>query len=280
MVGDQEIVITKESAKNTVANGSKDEIMSVVTSIVTFQNTALSTNRNQEAAEWNDIAEQLVNRFTNLAREECFNMCIGTEDPMYTAVNELTFGSIRIVEKKDKTTEITTREVKEVEKDIDLLALKEHADKAGVTMGADPKWVAYMQKMNYLLAIRVGQSLGDPKWADSNLRNISSGFQMCAIARELELYKLNKTERANPLSNGSLLKELTVVVKAMLGDKYSPINHDVAFLRETYARKDRGARKVQLPAHRTFALLMRDICNNCITKQGYVAESKCVKKDK
>ena len=260
--------MTKERFDELMNKGSMEEIKVAVEELVKEQNGLFTEEKVAEAYKLNSTIEDLVNRYTNLARTSCFNALLATEDPMKAAVLQLVYQSIRVKETEDKETGVITRDVIDVDKDIDLLALNKKA-KDGI--GADKLWYHKLQKLNYLLAVSVGQSIGDPRWETKNLTKISDSFVMSDIAKGLEFGK-------TPTSNTQMLKTLTGIVQSMIGEEYKPTSHDVAFLRECYSRKDRKAKSVQMPNHRTFCLLMRDVCNNCITKTGYEGNSKAVKK--
>lgn len=259
--------MTKERFDELMAKGTMPEIKATVEELVRQQNELLADEKISEAHAMNETVDQLVNRYTNLARSECFKELLASENPMHAAVLKLTYQSIRVKETEDKETGVITRTVIDVDKDIDLLALNKQS-KDGI--GADKGWFHKIQKLNYLLAVAVGQSIGDPKWDTQNLPKISDSFVMTDIARGLSFGK-------TPTSNTQILKTLTNIVQAMIGEEFKPTSHDVAFLRECYSRKDRTAKTVQLPNHKSFCLMMRDVCNNCMTKSGYAANSKAVK---
>lgn len=262
--------MTKERFDELMKNGTMEEIRSAVESLVVSQNELLHAEKLTEAHAIDGTVEDLVNRYTNLARANCFEELLASEDPMKAAILQLVYQTIRIKESADKDTKIITREVVDVDKDIDLLALYKKS-KGGI--GADKLWIHKLQKLNYLLAVSVGQAIGDPKWATENLKAISDSFVMSDIAREFSYGK-------KPTSNTQILKTLTTIVQAMIGEEFSPTSHDREFMREAYTRKDRKAKAVQLPNHRTFCLLLRDVCNNCLTKSGYEANSKAIKTKK
>lgn len=244
-----------------------EEIRAAVNEVLQQQNALFGDDKITEAHAMNETVDNLVNRYTNLARSECFKELLKADDPMKAAVEKLTYKSIRVRETEDKETKDIHRDIVDVDKDIDLLALNKQS-KDGI--GADKLWLHKLQKMNYLLAISVGQSIGDSKWSPENLKNISDSFVMTDIARGFQFGK-------NPCSNTQLLKTLTTIVQSMIGEDYKPTSHDVAFMREAYSRRDRKAKTVQLPNHKTFCLILRDVCNNCITKTGYDGNSKSVK---
>ena len=260
----------EERVAYLLKDGTLQEIADAVDTIVKAQNEWLLDNDFTSSGKWNDTVDQLCGRYTNIQRGICFDACIATGNPMIEACKVLTFESIRVKESKDSETKLTKREVQNVDKDIDLLALHKYV-KDGI--GADKDWVYKLQKLNYLLAGKVGQAIGDPKWSGENLKAVSDSFVMHDIARAFDMGK-------NPTSNTQMLKTLTTIVQAMIGEEYKPTSHDVAWLCEAYSRKDRKAKTVQLPNHKTFALLLRDVCNNAITRTGYTADSKACKKQK
>lgn len=264
-----------EEIERLLTKGTLEELRANVELIAQVQTEWLLDNDVASVVKWDEHADKLCSRYNRLKRDECFNACLATADPMVTACTVMVYQGIKLKENKGNSEgEGVKRVVIELDRDIDLLKLHEHAkSKTGTGIGHDKQWLHKVQKLNYLLAIKVGQAIGDKKWAPENIEKISASFTMSDIAKSFNMGK-------NPVSNTQMLKTLTTIVQSMIGEGYKPKSHDVNWLSEAYSRKDRRARAVQLPNHKTFALMLRDVCNNCITDAGYEANSRACKKEK
>lgn len=218
-----------------------------------------------------EYLDQAVNAYTAIARKEAFDRILATENPMLTACREQVFASIRIKDATEGENKIPVSTIEECNKDIDLLALNKASKNGGI--GADPKWIDECERLNYLMAIKVGQSVGDKKWDAANLKNIEDSFRMSDIAKSLRFVP----GKADPLSNTQMLKTLQTVVTHMLGDGFKVTSHDIGWISNAYARKDRKVNTIQLPNHKTFVAIVRDICHNASTGDGYAAVSRCIK---
>ena len=73
-----------------------------------------------------EFIADVVNAYTAIARGECFEALSKTADPMLEAVKQLTFPTIKAIEKKvgEDKQKIPVMSVEDVEKPIDLLRLK------------------------------------------------------------------------------------------------------------------------------------------------------------
>lgn len=261
--------VTDERLEYLKTKGNMAEVKELLEEIVKAQNAWLREEMFKESNEWNVHCDALVNRYTNQARNKAFDECKSAEDPMIHAMWLSTFDTLRVKETADPKTKEITRSIEDITKDIDLIALNKYVE-GGI--GANKNWEHYLQKLNFLLAIKVGEKIDDPKWSDKDkLKEISSSFAMSEIARDFEMGK-------NPVSNTQMLKTLTSMVQYMVGDSYKATSHDVAWLEQGYARKDRKRRTLQLPNHKTFTMLMSNVCEHIVTGRPYEADSKCVKK--
>ena len=87
-----------------------------------------------------EVVEQLVNEYTSIARDECFDALKSTDDPMLEAVKQLTFSTIRIVDKKvgEDKQKTPVSSIEDAEKPIDLLKLHKYVGGDGI--GKDKQW--------------------------------------------------------------------------------------------------------------------------------------------
>ena len=209
-----------------------------------------------------EYMEQTVNEYTSIARKECFDALKETEDPMLEAVKQLSYPTIRIVDKKvgEDKQKIPVTTIEDTEKQIDLLKLYKHCG----SIGKDPNWLHMVEKFNFLLTAQKAVDLGiDPK-------AINDSYAMSEIAKGYDLGK-------NPASKTNLLKTLQTIVTAMIGEEYKAVSHDVNFLLSVYSRKSRKALTVTCANHKYMRGYVMEICHRIVTGKSYAVEYKAVK---
>lgn len=212
-----------------------------------------------------EVVEQLVNEHTAIARAECFAALKATEDPMLEAVKQLTFATIRIVDKKvgEDKQKTPVSSIEDAEKPIDLLKL--HKDVGGDGIGKDKNWAYMVEKLNFLMTAQKAVDLGiDPK-------SVNESYAMSDISREIDLGK-------TPTSKTNILKTLQAIVTAMVGEEYKATSHDVNFLMSVYSRKNRAALTVTCANHKYMRQYMAEICHRIVLGKSYALDYKKLKK--
>ena len=225
-------------------------------------NDAMLDGRFNDATKLNTEMEETVGEYAGIARGICFDECAATEDPMMAAIKRLSYTVIAVKDvKKDKEDAIATREVIEKDRQIDLLKLHKYIE-GGI--GHDKNWNHYVEKFNFLMTAQKAVDLGiDPK-------AINDSYAMSDISRQIDMGK-------TPTSKTNILKTLTTVVQAMVGEEYKPVSHDVAFLMSVYSRKSRKALTVTCANHKYMRGYLMEICHRIVTGKSYELEFKAVK---
>ena len=233
-----------------------------VEGLVSSYNEAYQTGKFEEAMKASRDIEESVNEYTSVAREDCFEMCKNSPDPMLTAVKTLSFVTIGIKDEQKDDDKIPVRIIVEKDRAIDLYKLYKYCGDKGI--GADPKWLYMAEQLNCLLTAQKAQDLGlDPK-------AVNDSFAMSNIAREIDLGK-------SPTSKTNILKTLQTVITAMLGDGYKATSHDVNFLMSVYSRKNRKALSVTTANHKALRGYLAEICHRIVCGKKYALDFKAVK---
>lgn len=209
-----------------------------------------------------EYMEETVYEYTTIARDECFDALKATADPMLEAVKQLSYPTIRIVDKEvgEGKQKLPVTTIEAGEKQIDLLKLHKHC--GGI--GKDSNWLHMVEKFNFLLTAQKAVDLGiDPKV-------VNDSYAMSDIAKSYDLGK-------NPASKTNLLKTLQAVVTAMIGEEYKAVSHDVNFLLSVYSRKNRKALTVTCANHKYMRGYVMEICHRIVTGKSYAIEYKAVK---
>lgn len=211
-----------------------------------------------------EVMEFLVNKYTHIARTECFNALKATKDPMLEAVKQLTYPTIRIVDKSgNKEDEAPKTTIENSEKPIDLLKLHKYVGGDGI--GKDKNWVYKLEKLNFLLTAQKAIDLGiKPK-------EIHDSYAMSEISRNIDLGK-------TPTSKTNILKTVQTIVTAMVGEEYKATSHDVNFLMSIYSRKNRKALTVSCANHRYMRQYMAEICHRIVLNKSYAIDYRTNKK--
>lgn len=211
-----------------------------------------------------EFITDVVNAYTAIARGECFEALSKTADPMLEAVKQLTFPTIKAIEKKvgEDKQKVPVMSVEDVEKPIDLLRLNKFVS-GGI--GKDKSWVHIVQKFNFLLTAQKAIDLGlDPKEIDD--------YAMSDIAKDINMGK-------TPTSNTNILKTLQKVVDAMIGEEFKAVSHDVKFLLSIYSKKNnRKALTVTCANHKYLTMYVAEICHRIVMGKAYTVEYKTAKK--
>ena len=239
-------------------NGLRTEVEGLVSSY----NEAYQAGKFEEAMKLSKAIEEKVNEYTSVVRDDCFEACKNSKDPMLTAVTLLSFVTIGVKDEQKGDDAIPVRIVVDKERQIDLFKLYKYCGEKGI--GADPKWLYMAEQLNMLLTAQKAQDLGlDPKV-------VNDSFAMSNIAREIDLGK-------SPTSKTNILKTLQSIITAMLGDGYKATSHDVNFLMSTYSKKNRKALTVTTANHKTLRGLLAEICHRIVTDKQYAVDYKAVK---
>ena len=239
-------------------NGLRTEVEGLVSSY----NEAYQAGKFEEAMKLSKTIEEKVNEYTSVVRDDCFEACKNSKDPMLTAVTLLSFVTIGVKDEQKGDDAIPVRIVVDKERQIDLFKLYKYCGEKGI--GADPKWLYMAEQLNMLLTAQKAQDLGlDPK-------AVNDSFAMSNIAREIDLGK-------SPTSKTNILKTLQSIITAMLGEGYKATSHDVNFLMSTYSKKNRKALTVTTANHKTLRGLLAEICHRIVTNKQYAVDYKAVK---
>lgn len=233
-----------------------------VESLVASYNEAYQAGKFEESLKLSKAIEEKVNEYTSVARDDTFEACKNSADPMLTAVTMLSFVTIGTKDEQKGDDAIPVRIVVDKERQIDLFKLYKYCGEKGI--GADPKWLYMAEQLNMLLTAQKAQDLGlDPKV-------VNDSFAMSNIAREIDLGK-------SPTSKTNILKTLQGIITAMLGEGYKATSHDVNFLMSTYSKKNRKALTVTTANHKTLRGLLAEICHRIVTDKQYAVDYKAVK---
>ena len=226
--------------------------------LVRAYNEAYQSEDYKTAKELEEKIEKAVNEYTATVRTACFQTCKESADPMLTAIKMLYFTTIAVKDERvGEDNKILVKSIIDRDKQIDLIAL----DKYCGGIGKEPNWKHVIQKFNYIMTADRCKELGiDPK-------EVNDSYLMSEIARDYDLGK-------NPASKTNLLKTLNLIVKAMIGDEYKALSHDVAFLSMVYSRKNRKALTVSMANHSQLTKYLAEVCHRVVTGKQYNADYK------
>lgn len=225
-------------------------------------NEAMQEGKFEEMSKLDDGITETVNEYTSIVRDMCFEDCAASADPMLTAVTMLSFITIGVKDSKKGDEKVPVREVIERERQIDLFKLHKYVD-GGI--GQNKDWVYMIEKLNFLMTAQKCVDLGIKPDA------VNDSYAMSDIAKSYDLGK-------NPASKTNLLKTLTAIVQAMLGEEYKPVSHDVNFLLSVYSRKNRKALTVTCANHKYMRGYVMEICHRLVTGKTYEVDFKAVRK--
>lgn len=229
------------------------ELRASVEENVRAYNEAVQGGKFDDVSKLDTEITDSVNEYTSIVRDMCFEDCAASDDPMMAAVTALSFMTIGVKDTKKGDERIPVREVIDKERQIDLLKLHKYVN-GGI--GHNKEWNVMIEKFNLLMTCQKAKDLGiDPK-------GINDSYAMSEIAKDYDLGK-------NPASKTNLLKTLTTIVQAMVGEEYKPVSHDVNFLLSVYSRKSRKALTVTCANHKYLRGYVMEICHRIVTGKTY-----------
>lgn len=237
------------------------ELRALVEEKVKAYNEAMQDGKFDEVSKLDAEITDSVNEYTSIVRDMCFEDCAASDDPMMAAITALSFMTIGVKDTKKGDEKLPVREVIEKERQIDLLKLHKFVD-GGI--GHNKEWAYMIEKFNLLMTCQKAKDLGiDPA-------AINDSYAMSEIANGYDLGK-------NPASKTNLLKTLTAIVQAMVGEEYKPVSHDVNFLLSVYSRKSRKALTVTCANHKYMRGYVMEICHRIVTGKTYEVDYKKVR---
>lgn len=235
---------------------------SVEEKVEAYNEAVLNANHDEVVNIDNEISE-LVNKYTSVARDIVFDECAETENPMLEAVKRLVFTTIGVKDTKQDDGGIPVRSVISRERQIDLYKLHKRVE-GGI--GNNKNWNDMIEKFNLLMTCQKAKDLG------INPTSINDSYAMSNTARQYDIGK-------NPASKTNLLKTVTEIVAAMIGEEYKPVSHDVNFLLSIYSRKSRKALTVSCANHKYLRGYMMEICHRLVTGKSYDVDYKMIRKN-
>lgn len=136
--------------------------------------------------------------------------------------------------------------------------------------GNDPKWFAAIEKLGYLLTLRVAKGLGvSPEEAAEDY----SSYRMTQAAQEFSLHATGNDDLYT-VSNNKLTTVVKDIVGYMIGDDYKGkvTNHDAFFLITTFTRDGKVPLSVRTKKSNKLSQTLMMICNKALTGNQYTVE--------
>lgn len=245
------------------------ELRTEVEGLVSSYNEAYQAGKFEEAMKLSKEIEEKVNEYTSVARTDTFEACKASGNPMLAAVTALSFVSIATKDETKDGTNFPVRVIVPKERAIDLYKLHKYID-GGI--GNDKNWLYIAEKFNALLTAAAVLEIGVKGANGKPLtpKDVCDSYAMSNIAREIDLGKA-------PTSDTAMLKQLEIVIAAMIGDDYKVTTHDLKFLKRSYCKKSRKALTLTMANHKYLRGYLAEICHKLVTGKTYDAEYKKVK---
>lgn len=234
----------------------------------------------ESIAKWNASQRESNKELERVADKECedakaafnkaskmafYEKCFDTADPLYEAIEMLTYQSIGWSESQPKESQFVERKIKEGTTVVRLDALNKYAEEnVGRHIGAETDWKFAIEKFNQLMTFYAAQQLGiDPK-------SIADSYRISELARQVELGK-------TPTSNTQVLKELQQIIEKMLGKgdeerKFNATSHDANYVQMTFARTSKAALAVKAKNPKQMYETVAQVCHRIVTGKNYKLE--------
>lgn len=287
-VNGKEVTLVSEDVKKSltvIGKTNKNGLKSALEKLIDYQNARQKDGDYNTALLWDELASALVGAYNANQRDVTYTKLLASENPMLSAVMQMTYEVIRVSRTTAKDTRVTLQNVTDSFLTIDLLDFKKFAKEKNKTIGHAPhQWEAQLERLNLLYLIRAGRELGDPKFNADKLDDLKDTYIMSKIARQMQLAE-SDISKPQLLSNTNLLRELNVVGQAILGPDFKFRSYDVAALYGAYKgsltvgkSKDGKYAKVSTPSTRTFTTRFLIAMNCVLNGKHYCVESGQIKK--
>lgn len=228
-------------------------------------NEAYQGGKISESVKLEDSATQTVAEYNSVAGTAVISWLSKQENPMLEAVKMLEYDSIAAQKKKEDETGMVIMRIVDRTRQIDLYKLHKKCD----GIGHDKNWIYQAEQFNARLTARMITDLNALKKGET-VADIIDSYAMSNIAREINLGK-------NPCSNTQLLKTLQGIITSMLGEGYKATSHDVAYLKNGYAKKSRKALTLVAANHKALRSMLAEVCNHIVVGTPYGVEYKTTK---
>ena len=250
----------KERLEKSIKEDKEKEAelwLKAVNKVEEYNSVVLSVDYKEAIGLDEEIRETLDDhRF--YASDIFYKKCLASNDPMLEAVTKLSYPILAL--KKHKIKDVTLPQYELIYKivEVDIVRLNKRS-KQGI--GYNKDWSLMVEKLNLLLTCNQAVQLGiDPL-------EIHGDYDISDIAKSYNL-------RNNAISNRGLLKVLTAIVHAMIGPEYSPLGHDVRFLKSVYSKKSKNALTVTCASHKQLYKYIVNICHRIVINGTYEIEYK------
>ncbi len=215
-------------------------------------NALFQEGKISDANKVREEIDELVNEYTSVVRTDCFEACKQSGDPMMKALDLMTFISIAAKDNKKGDEKTPVLEIIDRTMRIDLYKLHKYCNGIGV----DHNWIYMVEQLNLQLTIRgTREIIKDAKKRDEAIAQIVKTYALSNVAREINLGK-------DPASNTQLLKTLNAIIAAMIGTDYKATSHDVAWLKQAYAKEGKSIGQLIAADHKSLRSKMAVLCHN------------------
>ena len=196
---------------------------------------------------------------------------------MLEAAMTLGFDTITVKSEKEKDasgkeTGKTVMVIRDARKRIDPLRLHKRTE-GGI--GADPSWVALVERLNLLLIAATATKLEATNAAQEKL-----DFQKLhnSVAMSEEARKLTLAGDKDPINDAIIQKDLTKVIEAMIGKGYTASPRMVAYLRAVHEKGGKESLNVVCTTPKSMRQYMLDVCHAAATGANFTLSYKEAKK--
>lgn len=250
--------------ENTINTKSSLELKLDAEAVQLSLNTALNEDSFSDITRKRDELKKAVGNYNEKAKLENFVLLRDSVNPMLSAIEKLTYGTMSIREEKDKDTGIIIRYILEASTSyIDLLEFEKFCE--GKKIATSTAWKYMLEKFNFVLALRIAKDLG------IDYKTVEKRYSISQ-----EAYSIDKDNK--PISNTKMLSQLQAIVDAIIykdadgKNAYKVTSHDVAFLLNTLTSIGKTKHGVRYANASTTRNLIARMLNKIIEDEGYNLE--------
>lgn len=235
----------------------KTEIRDELTALVKDYNESMQFGEFKVMRKLDESIKTKLEEYTKEAKSERFKELAALENPMLEIARNMTFSTLKVVDKEEEAGPV--RVIESAEKAIDPLELHKRVD-GGI--GSDHMWPYMVERLNMALTAATAKDLGlDPKTVKSTMlmHEEATKLNMCAD---------------KSAADKAILADVQKTIDAMLGEGYTATPAMVQYLRKVHERGGKASLTVKCSNHAGMRGHMVVICHAAVTGDPFVLEYK------
>ncbi len=252
-----EVEQVNEPVTEAEVTDKKSAIRDELAALVKDYNESMQFGEFKVMRKLDESIKAKLEEYTKEAKSERFKELAATENPMLEIARDMTFATLKVVDKEEEDGPV--RKIEPADKAIDPLELHKRID-GGI--GADHMWPYMVERLNMLLTAATAKDLG------LDAKQVKSTMLMHEEADKIEMCSDKKA------TNAAILADIQKTMDAMLGTGYTATNAMVQYLLKVHERGGKASLTVKCSNHAGMRGHMVVICHAAVTGDPFILDYK------